>query len=85
MLDRPLRPKPLFFHSHAVQRMQERGFSVTDVKRILYTGDKAESSVQKHGMPYRFARQLVVREKPAKVIFCDEPHRYFILTVEWVY
>lgn len=84
MAERPLLPKPLFFSDHAVQRMQERGFTVEDVKRILYLGAVSESSYQPAGGQHRYARQLDLRGKPAKVIFSQKPQRYDIITVEWV-
>lgn len=84
MDDRPLHPKPLFFSAHAVRRMVERGFSTTDVKRILYTGDVAESTYQPPRGPYRYARQLAIGTRVAKVIFTQPPMRYDIITVEWL-
>lgn len=84
-MDRPLHPKPLLFSDHAADRMRERGFTVEDVKRLLYLGAVAKSSYQPPGGPFRHARQLILRGRPAKVIFLDEPTRYLIVTVEWVY
>lgn len=85
MADRPLHPRPLFYSAHAVQRMQERGFTREDVKRILYLGDAAESSYQKPGSDHRWARQLILRDRPAKVIFVEGPEHRIIVTVEWVH
>ena len=84
MASKPLRPKTLYFSEHAATRMVERQFTTHDVKLILYTGDEAQSSYQPPKGPFRYARQLVLRGHPAKVIFADKPDRYEIITVEWV-
>lgn len=84
MDDRPLYPKQIFYSEHAAERMVQRGFSSEDVRRILYTGAVAASSYQPPKGPTRHARQLVLRGRPAKVIFTIWPTRYDIITVEWV-
>lgn len=81
---RPLHPKSLFFSAHAIQRMNERHFSVEDVKRILYLGEVAKSSYQPKSGPQREARQYPFGGRLAKVIYLEEPNRYLIVTVEWV-
>lgn len=83
--DRPLLPRRLVYDPHAVQRMQQRGFSHHDVKLVLYTGAVAESSFQPKQGPYRHARELRLRGKRAKVIFTIWPDYYYIVTVEWVW
>ena len=86
MSEKPLRPKPLFYTYHAITRMQQRGFTEMDVKRILYTGDPAESTYQPKGGQHRYGRQLAMgkEKRIAQVFFADNPDRYDIITVQWL-
>jgi hypothetical protein len=73
----------VFFIDHAVDRMRERGFTVDDVKSVLFDGEFDISTVQKQGGFLRHARKKMLRGKLARVFYIELHDRYDILTVLW--
>jgi hypothetical protein len=73
---------------HAVDRMQSRGVTQADVRRLLEGNDREPTWTPEGGCP----RWLIVgnlsdlrrvNRREIAIVFCEFPGRYLVITVEW--
>ena len=75
--------KRIEYDGHAIHDMDIRGFSRSDVKRILFTGvhqlERTDWGEQRHSRS-----AYIGAKRPAKVVYLENAERFYIISVQWL-
>jgi hypothetical protein len=74
--------KRIEYDPHAVRRMRQRGFTRQDVRTVLALGARAAEAYREGAAP-RYSKRLPLRGRDAVVIYLEDAHRIYVITVEW--